>query len=113
MPGGADLTSGHEHPPAPEIIAAQLLVEAGHRIQAGQLAHGDQIERHLETLIGRPAGHGPVTAGSAALVVTDERMAAAIDVDAVDHASDPDAIRPVAELQRGQRRALRGLEAEA
>ena len=109
---GADRRSLDVDPAGPDALAAQRLVEAGHRRQVGELAQDEHVERHLEASVRTPARRRVLLPGTPALVVTDDRLATGPDVNAVDHASDEDRIRAVAERQRRQRGLIVG-ESEA
>ena len=83
---GADVAARHagaDEPARVEALPGERLVEAGDRLVAQQLPHGEQVERDLELLAIGPAGAGR---DRAALVVVDDRGAAGAEVDAVDAA---------------------------
>src|SRR6202008_1009313 len=108
-PPHAPVLAAHEGAACPQVVAAQRLVEAADRVQAEQLADDEHVQRDLKATGGGPAAPrpppppGPRRPPGSALVVAHQRVAATVDVDAVDHPPDEDALLAVSQLQRRQR----------
>ena len=104
----ADPAVGQEHPPRAQVVAPQRLVEAAGRLELGELADHQHVERDLELAIDAPARDRVFGSRRAALVVADHGGSVGGDIDPVDRAAHQHALAVGAQGQRRQRVALAG-----
>jgi hypothetical protein len=84
-----DVEAVEEHATAPEVVTAERLVKTRHRLKPKQPPYRQHVERNLKLAVGAPVR--PIVLGTRppALVVTDGRVASAVDIHTVDDPANP------------------------